>query len=272
MNRSVNERRARWACAAVGCCACVLALAGAARAVSTCDWFGMSSYGACIPGTACIPAQYVAATCQPMPTGMVMSARIGPVGSDIVQSTVGTFFELSFDGDLTCGMQAGTSLNVHFNVNAAHSGGTLVLNGAMFMAKVDDGSGNFTYLNGHMFPNVEIAPGGSYANQFSTFQLPTGGPTGTWTMFISFSYNAPSGATLDLTANPILVTVVAPPPCPSDINHDGVTNTGDLTLLLVRFGQATPPGSPGAGADLNGDGFVNTADLTLLLVKFGQPC
>lgn len=60
-----------------------------------------------------------------------------------------------------------------------------------------------------------------------------------------------------------------PPACPSDLNNDGVTNTGDLTQLLVRFGQSVAPGSTG---DINEDGAVNTADLTQLLVAFGRAC
>ena len=74
-----------------------------------------------------------------------------------------------------------------------------------------------------------------------------------------------------ITVVPNLAT--APPPaCVGDINGDGVVNTADLTLLLLRFGQTVEPGSPGASADLNGDGSVNTVDLTLMLVRFGQSC
>lgn len=63
-----------------------------------------------------------------------------------------------------------------------------------------------------------------------------------------------------------------PPPCPTDLNGDGITNTTDLTLFLVRFGQTAAPGSFGEIADINDDGIVNTTDLTLLLVRFGQAC
>ncbi len=70
----------------------------------------------------------------------------------------------------------------------------------------------------------------------------------------------------------VAATATSPPPCPTDLNGDRATNTADLTLLLLRFGQSTPPGSPGAIADLNDDGVVNTADLTLLLLRFGQAC
>ncbi len=57
-----------------------------------------------------------------------------------------------------------------------------------------------------------------------------------------------------------------------DLNYDGAVNTGDLTALLLRFGQSAPAGSPGVIADLNADGVVNTADLTQMLLRFGQAC
>lgn len=63
-----------------------------------------------------------------------------------------------------------------------------------------------------------------------------------------------------------------PPPCPTDLNADRTTNTTDLTLFLVRFGQTAAAGSPAAPADINADGVVNTSDLVLLLVRFGKPC
>lgn len=61
----------------------------------------------------------------------------------------------------------------------------------------------------------------------------------------------------------------APPPCPEDINGDGVVNTLDLGTLLSHFGQNAPAGTAG---DVNGDGVVNTLDLGKLLSKFGTVC
>lgn len=57
--------------------------------------------------------------------------------------------------------------------------------------------------------------------------------------------------------------------CPGDLNTDGVVNTADMTLLLVRFGQGVPVYTLG---DFTGDAVVNTTDLTMLLLKFGTPC
>ena len=59
------------------------------------------------------------------------------------------------------------------------------------------------------------------------------------------------------------------PPCPEDINHDGIINTVDLGSLLSHFGQSVPAGTLG---DIDGNGLVNTVDLGKLLSKFGTSC
>ena len=56
---------------------------------------------------------------------------------------------------------------------------------------------------------------------------------------------------------------VAVPPCPGDLNGDGVVNGADLGIMLGAWG--TP------GADLNGDGTTDGADLGILLGSWG-PC
>ncbi|MBN8645607.1 MAG: hypothetical protein J0L61_10265 [Planctomycetes bacterium] len=257
-------------CAGLALCAAAVA----SPTSSTCDWFRMLHYGACVPPTNCIPAQYVTATCVPAPSGMNMAGTIGPVSSEIVAATAGTFFEFEFTGDLPCGLTAGSSVNVYFDVTALHAGGTLTLNGAMFMARVDDGDGNSNYLNGHMFPNFQMPTGTSYDNQFSSFPLAVGGPSGEWTMFLAFVYNPPEGApaTLHINVNMIEVTLVTPPNCPTDFNNDGFTTTPDLTFFLGRFGEPAVPGSAAARADFNSDGVVNTPDLVIFLGAFGTSC
>ncbi len=60
------------------------------------------------------------------------------------------------------------------------------------------------------------------------------------------------------------------PPCPTDVNGDGVVNVLDLIDLLLCFGQPAVPGcSP---EDVNGDGSVNVLDLIDLLLAFGTAC
>jgi hypothetical protein len=53
------------------------------------------------------------------------------------------------------------------------------------------------------------------------------------------------------------------PPCPADLNGDGITDGADLGLLLASWNQ------PGI-ADLNGDGDTDGADLGLLLASWGS--
>ncbi len=59
------------------------------------------------------------------------------------------------------------------------------------------------------------------------------------------------------------------PPCPADINGDGVVNFPDLNILLIYFGQ---PVTLGVRGDINGDGVVDFLDLNILLASFGQVC
>ena len=60
------------------------------------------------------------------------------------------------------------------------------------------------------------------------------------------------------------------PPCPQDINGDGVINVLDLIDLLLCFGQLSIPGC--VGEDINEDGNVNVLDLIELLLRFGTAC
>ena len=56
------------------------------------------------------------------------------------------------------------------------------------------------------------------------------------------------------------------PPCPEDLNGDGVVNVLDLLLVLAVWGPC-----PGCPEDLNNDGTVNVLDLLLVLAAWG-PC
>lgn len=57
--------------------------------------------------------------------------------------------------------------------------------------------------------------------------------------------------------------------CFGDVNGDSAVNTGDLTVLLSRFGQSVLRYDHG---DLTGNTVVDTADLVLLLNRFGAVC
>jgi len=59
------------------------------------------------------------------------------------------------------------------------------------------------------------------------------------------------------------------PPCPGDLNGDGVVDLLDLSVLLNNFGSG---GATPADGDLDGDGDVDLIDLSTLLGTFGTYC
>lgn len=59
------------------------------------------------------------------------------------------------------------------------------------------------------------------------------------------------------------------PPCPEDLNADGVVDLPDLAILLSHYGQS---GVPPADGDLNGDGIIDLQDLAELLANYGFVC
>jgi hypothetical protein len=79
----------------------------------------------------------------------------------------------------------------------------------------------------------------------------------------------PALGTLTITGTVRGSLLVPVPPCPGDINADGVVNVQDLTIFLAQFGTAVPNGT---GGDLDGNGVVNVQDLTLFLGAFGNTC
>ena len=57
--------------------------------------------------------------------------------------------------------------------------------------------------------------------------------------------------------------VQAPPPCPADLDGNGVVDGGDLGSLLAGFGGAGP-------GDLDGSGTIDGGDLGILLAAWGD--
>ena len=55
-------------------------------------------------------------------------------------------------------------------------------------------------------------------------------------------------------------------PCPSDLDGDGATTSGDIAVLLLSAGPC-----PGCPEDLDGDNEVGASDISFLLLSFG-PC
>lgn len=60
----------------------------------------------------------------------------------------------------------------------------------------------------------------------------------------------------------------AAPPCPGDLNLDGIVDADDLGILLNNFGCGAAP----CTGDINLDGIVNADDLGILLNNFGTIC
>ncbi|MDP7574030.1 MAG: GC-type dockerin domain-anchored protein, partial [Phycisphaerales bacterium] len=54
------------------------------------------------------------------------------------------------------------------------------------------------------------------------------------------------------------------PPCPADMNGDGVVDVIEVLLLLDAWGQCED-----CAADINGDGIVDTDDLLSVLAAWG---
>lgn len=80
--------------------------------------------------------------------------------------------------------------------------------------------------------------------------------------FIAFDFGAGSLArqqAIDWIAEHLLV-----PPCPGDLDGDGVVGGGDLAVLLAGWGGPSP--------DLDDDGVVGGSDLAVLLSSWGGAC
>ncbi len=68
------------------------------------------------------------------------------------------------------------------------------------------------------------------------------------------------------------IAIVTAPPCPGDIDGDGVVGQSDLGVLLAAFGTCDGDPAYNAAADLDGDGCVGQTDLGALLSHFGTNC
>ncbi|MFN0136509.1 MAG: dockerin type I domain-containing protein [Phycisphaerae bacterium] len=66
------------------------------------------------------------------------------------------------------------------------------------------------------------------------------------------------------------VCIPTAPPCPGDLNGDGVVNLSDLAGLLANFG--TSGGALPHEGDTDGDGDVDLSDLAIVLGSFGAVC
>ena len=116
--------------------------------------------------------------------------------------------------------------------------------------------------NGTFLPIDLAIPPGDITNgavhQY-TWTVPASLPVGTdvWVKVVQDNdkYN-------DFSDTSNLPAQIVDPPCPFDLNGDGVVNGGDLGLMLALWG--TPDG------DFNMDGITNGGDLGLMLSAWGS--
>ena len=72
------------------------------------------------------------------------------------------------------------------------------------------------------------------------------------------------GLAITTAAGLLCTLAVANPPCPSDLDGNGLVDNADISLLLLDFGSCT-----GCPSDLDGNDVVDNADISLLL-EFGD--
>lgn len=65
------------------------------------------------------------------------------------------------------------------------------------------------------------------------------------------------------------LTVIAPNPCPGDLNYDGAVAIDDVAVMLASFGETNAMPEQG---DLDLDHDVDITDLALILSVFGSFC
>jgi hypothetical protein len=63
------------------------------------------------------------------------------------------------------------------------------------------------------------------------------------------------------------------PPCPADVNNNGVVNIQDLLAVIAAWGNCPQPCTPpnGCPPDVNDNCLVNIQDLLLVIGNWG-PC
>lgn len=130
----------------------------------------------------------------------------------------------------------------------ALSGFFVVLTAAQNGIGQDPNDPNAFICTGPVDPNIDGAPGLSYADVL----------TGGFGYNLQWTFNA--GA--NNLSNVVNTAISVPGGCAGDVDGDGDTDIDDLLLLLGAFGI-------GAGGDLDGDGDTDIDDLLILLGDLG---
>lgn len=136
--------------------------------------------------------------------------------------------------------------------------------GAVFV-----GSGTLTLIDSAISANESALNGGGvFLSSAGTLNLQSSRVCGnTASMNPQVGMN-PGGVVNDLGGGCVVADCEdcpTAPPCPADLNMDGVVNGADLGIQLGWWGAC----KGGCAADLNLDGVVNGADLAMLLSVWG---
>jgi hypothetical protein len=83
--------------------------------------------------------------------------------------------------------------------------------------------------------------------------------TNQWSLAVDTQSQRPLHFPFQIHAN-----VPVTPPCPSDINGDGVTDVNDLLSVINNWGQL------GGAADINKDGIVDVNDMLATINGWGN--
>ncbi len=179
------------------------------------------------------------------------------------------------DGLIYQQIPLGSRVRVSYEFRVAHTGGTVeVLAPWLIANSYNEGGGGFAGGMGTA-PGI-IASGSLVAGSFETEPISAYGDFGDFHMEMYFLWDgfAPTDTLTWDWCMPEYLRIElirpTPPPCPGDANGDGVVNFGDITSVLVNFGNNYLPGT-GPG-DANRDGVVNFSDVTSVLVNFGAVC
>jgi hypothetical protein len=123
---------------------------------------------------------------------------------------------------------------------------TQTVSGSITITVVNDTSGQTIFTNTIPISiSFNTNNGASFVLEVPTF------PT-----MLAISSNVASGSTTSTSFG------ISKTP---DIDHDGVINIRDLTMIALNYGTSNP------SADLNSDGTVNIQDLTIVALDFGAP-
>ncbi len=132
-----------------------------------------------------------------------------------------------------------------------------------FSRTVSDGVGTFDLFQCPTELEM-IVPGVSYANMSFGSPIPSlAGPAEVTSLGLEAAFVVTEGDAVQCSVTYAVDGTFEAPPCPADLDSDGVVGRSDLGLLLAAWG--TPDG------DVNGDGLTDGDDLGLLLAALG-PC